>query len=150
VNLYPCGGYSSLTFAYEAAREINGGFHKFNNVALYIGDYDPAGMDIDRALEEELRKHLNPTVSLEFIPPGITPEQIVKYDLPTKPRTDTTSRALHITETVEAEAMPADIMLQLLREAIDVYLPEDAIEDAEAADEAEAERLDLAVKLLKQ
>lgn len=59
VSLYPAGGFSSITFAYEAAdfirSEIDSG--KSANV-IYIGDYDPAGVLIDRSIETELRRHL--------------------------------------------------------------------------------------------
>ena len=62
---------------------------------------------------------------------GITPEQIEFYDLPTKPRKTTDRRSLHITGTVEAEAMPALIMRQLLRDEIEVLLPSYASESSE-------------------
>ena len=62
VSLYPCGGFSSITFAYEAAHPSrlghrSGGSDVTNydlacklGVIFYIGDYDPAGVLIDRSL----------------------------------------------------------------------------------------------------
>src|SRR5262249_41927173 len=88
VSLYPCGGFASITLAYEAAEQINDDYDECNCVVLYIGDYDPAGVLIDKSLEAELRRHLNPGINLNFIRVGITPDQIAEYDLPTKPRKD--------------------------------------------------------------
>jgi hypothetical protein len=177
VSLYPCGGFSSITFAYEAAdfiRDTLAGTGKPAHV-LYIGDYDPAGVLIDRSLETELRRHLEPTgfdafldaiaagadpldtpsdlvdayvdqltnggIDLRFIRLAITPEQIAEYDLPTKPRKPSDRRALHVEHTVEAEAMPAGILRQLLRERIEDFLPPDALAVAKAAEESEREHL---------
>lgn len=89
VSLYPAGGFSSITLAYESARYINAGSRGKDVVIFYIGDYDPAGVLIDVALERELRKHLLPSIPLTFVRLGITDEQIRTYDLPAKPRKDT-------------------------------------------------------------
>src|SRR5262249_35321596 len=111
-------------------------------VIFYIGDYDPAGVLIDVALERELREHLSPDIDLTFGRVGITAEQVKAYDLPTKPRKEKEKRARHITETVEAEAMPAATMRGLLREAIEALLPPNALAVAKAAEESERAWLD--------
>jgi hypothetical protein len=150
VSLFPCGGFSSITFAYEAAQAMtpilwDDEIDEINKqgVIIYIGDYDPAGVLIDQSLEAELRRHLPEGLGLEleFVRLAITPEQIAIYDLPTKPRKDTDRRAQHVTETVEAEAMPAAILRGLLRCAIEVHLPEGALEVAKAAEESERAHL---------
>jgi hypothetical protein len=64
---------------------------------FYIGDYDPAGVLIDVALEHELRKHLIDW-NLDFRRIAITKEQIAEYDLPGKPRKEGDCRARHIEE----------------------------------------------------
>jgi hypothetical protein len=163
VSLYPAGGFSSITFAYEAAdfirSEIDSG--KSANV-IYIGDYDPAGVLIDRSIETELRRHLRDDdpldVVLDFLADNdldlqerlsdlhfhrlaITEEQIAAYDLPTKPRKESDRRSLHIKETVEAEAMPAGILRQLLRDAVEGFLPPSALAAARTAEESEREHL---------
>jgi hypothetical protein len=68
VSLYPAGGFSSITLAYEAASEINDEVEADGKRVsiFYIGDYDPAGVLIDVALERELRQHLGPDVDLDF------------------------------------------------------------------------------------
>lgn len=46
-------------------------------------------------------------------------------------------RALHVRETVEAEAMPASILRGLLRARIEALLPEHALEVAKVAEASE-------------
>ena len=106
-----CGGFSSITLAYQAAEQIT---EATNNGAvpaeiIYIGDHDPAGVLIDHSIEKELRRHVDSDVELNFHRIAITPEQIEEYDLPTKPRKAKDKRSLHVKETVEAEAMPPNI-----------------------------------------
>jgi hypothetical protein len=127
VSLYPAGGFSSITLAYQSAETINHYADGRPVMIFYIGDYDPAGVLIDVALERELREHLDPDIELEFVRIGITSDQIEQYDLPSKPRKETDRRALHILETVEAEAMPANVLRALLRGVIEKLLPERAL-----------------------
>jgi hypothetical protein len=141
VNLYPAGGFTSISLAYQAATYINEAHGGRDVVILYIGDYDPAGVLIDVSIERELREHLSRDVALTFKRLGITLEQISRLDLPTKPRKTTDRRALHITETVEAEAMPAAIMRQLLRSEIEALLPPNALAVARAAEQSERDFL---------
>lgn len=153
VSLYPCGGFASITFAFEGAQAINqrtdDGFLPAE--IIFIGDYDPAGVLIDRALETEIRKHLDPDIELHFHRLAITPAQISYYDLPTKPRNAGDKRALHVQETVEAEAMPAGLLRQLLRDRIEAHLPSDALRIAKIAEESErASLLELANGLAVQ
>ncbi|MDA1323846.1 MAG: hypothetical protein O3C34_03795 [Proteobacteria bacterium] len=137
VSLYPAGGFSSLTLAFQAAEYINEVAKEVPAEIIYIGDYDPAGVLIDRSIERELRQHLDDDVDLNFHRLAINKDQVIEHDLPTKPRKAGDKRALHITETVEAEAMPAGVMHQLLRETIESFLPRDALAITEAAEQSE-------------
>jgi hypothetical protein len=148
VSLYPAGGFSSITLAYEAASFINDEADGKSVVIFYVGDYDPAGVLIDVALERELRQHLDPDVDLDFRRLGITPEQITRYDLPTKLRKTTDKRALHVEHTVEAEAMPAHLLRQLLREEIEALLPYDALTVAKVAEQSEREQIEHMARMM--
>jgi hypothetical protein len=141
VSLYPAGGFSSLTLTYEAARYIDQVAVGKPVTIFYVGDYDPAGVLIDKSIERELRAHLGPSVELAFTRLAISPEQIALLDLPQKPRKAGDKRAAHITGTVEAEAMPARLLRSLLRDAVEALLPPGAIEVARAAEESEREGL---------
>lgn len=136
VSLYPAAGFASLSFIYAAAEIINAADDGRPLIVFYIGDYDPAGVLIDRAIEEGLRKHLRLGVDMQFIRLGITPEQVASYDLPTKPRKDGDRRAREVAYTVEAEAMPAHTLRELLRASVESLLPAHAIRAA-AIEEAQ-------------
>ena len=148
VALFPCGGFSSLSFVHSAAEEHNESGDDRPLVVLYVGDYDPAGVLIDQALERELRRHLDPKISLIFVRVGINPEQIEFYSLPTKPRKDSDRRSLHVAETVEAEAMPANILRGILRERIERMLPEGALSAAKVAEQSERAHIERMARML--
>lgn len=177
VSLYPAGGFASISFAYEAADFLRHEVEDTGKTAnvIYIGDYDPAGVLIDRSLEAELRRHLQgaddrtelvdmmvtaalrgdfrkipQTVDFNFHRLAITPEQITAYNLPTKPRKDSDRRAPHIKETVEAEAMPAGILRQLLRITIEDLLPAGALAVAKAAEGSERAHLRRWARLMER
>jgi hypothetical protein len=141
VSLYPCGGFTSITLAHEAADSINSRQDGKPVIIFYIGDYDPAGILIGVSLERELLAHLRPDIRMQFNRLAIDPWQIERYDLPSKPRKDTDRRASHILETVEAEAMPANVLRRMLRTAIETLLPADALAVAKVAEESERESL---------
>lgn len=146
VSLYPAGGFTSITLAYQAAEYINDVMEdpgKDDANIIYIGDYDPAGVLIDRSIENELREHLDLPggADLIFERIAITDDQIEEYDLPTKPRKAGEKRVRHITKTVEAEAMPAATLRALLRDAIEAFLPEGALEIAKIAEKSERKTL---------
>ena len=141
VSLFPCGGFSSLSFVHDAAEELNGSEDRRPLQVLYVGDFDPAGVLIDVTLERELRNHLDPGIDLLFERVGINPDQIVEYDLPTKPRKAGDKRSLHVEHSVEAEAMPAGILRDLLRTRIESLLPPRALEVARTAEREERRTL---------
>jgi len=161
VTLYPSGGFTSMTLAYEAAEYINAATNSGEIAAeiVYIGDYDPAGVLIDRDIEAKLRAHLDQayrsrvarqvgtpaaaddTFSLSFHRIAVTREQIAEMDLPTKPRKASDRRAKEITETVEAEAIPAAVLRDLLRQKVESFLPPRALQVAWAAEASERRTL---------
>ena len=57
------------------------------------------------------------------------------------PRKAKDKRALHVTETVEAEAMPAHILRQLLRDYVEQFLPSGALRIAKITEEDERRTL---------
>jgi hypothetical protein len=152
VSLYPAGGFSSLTLAYQAAEFINAATDNGQKPAhvIYIGDYDPAGVLIDQCIDRELRQHLHPAVDLHFHRLAITERQIQEYDLPTKPRKAGDRRALHIRETVEAEAMPAGVLRDMLRGKVKSFLPAGALQSTLAAEQSERDGLIALGKAMEQ
>ena len=149
VNLFPCGGFSSVSFVHSAAEDLNSDALGKPVVVLFIGDYDPAGVLIDVALQRELRSHLDPSIELIFKRIGINREMVEKYDLPTKPRKPGDKRSLHVPFTVEAEALPATTLRSLLEAEIVALLPSRALEIARVAEESERSHLKLMAEILR-
>ena len=148
VSLFPCGGFTSLSFAHGAAEQHNASADTRPLHVLYIGDYDAAGVLIDVSLQRELREHLKPSIELRFERIGINADQITKYDLPTKPRKESDKRSQHIAYSVEAESMPAKILRVILRDKIEALLPENALAVAKVAEQSERYALGLMVENL--
>ena len=128
VSLYPSGGFTSLSLGYEAAGQVLQMPGDRPVEIVYIGDYDPAGVLIDQSIMSELQEHLGNHLTLHRI--AVTQEQIAQYDLPTKPRKASERRRRDIEETVEAEAMPVDLLLRLLRQQLDAFLQDGALKKA--------------------
>ena len=138
VSLFPTGGFSSLSFVYEAATKANELGRPL--VVLYLGDLDPSGVWIDRSLESEMRKHL--TVELDFRRLAITPEQVSTYDLPSRPRKASEKRSPDLQLAVEAESLQAGILRTLVRDTVESYLPTGQLEAVKVAEAAEREQLE--------
>ena len=136
VPLYPCGGFASLSLVHSAAEYMDAVVGERDIVIIYIGDYDPAGLLIDQKVLEELAGHL-PYHEIGFNRVAITEEQIDLMVLPTKPRTDTSRRRLDIQETVEAEAMPAATLRELLSDEIEGYIDPHELSVIQVAEESE-------------
>jgi len=142
VSLFPCGGFSSLSFVHDAAQQHNHSGDTRPLKVFYVGDYDPAGVLIDVALQREMREHLNASIDLSFVRVGINDEQVKVYDLPTKPRKEGDKRSQHMTYTVEAEAMPARILRGLRRTNVEVLLPKGALEVSKIAEDSERQQIE--------
>jgi hypothetical protein len=147
VSLFPCGGFSSLSFVHDAAQQHNQSGDTRPLMVFYVGDLDPAGVLIDVALQREMREHLKPEIELTFIRIGINEAQVEMYDLPTKPRKEGDKRSQHMTYTVEAEAMPARILRSLLRTQVESLLPEGALASSKVAEQSEREQIERMAEL---
>lgn len=76
VRLYPCGGYSSISFAYEAAmdmREIDKPIYIY-----HLSDLDADGAYSSIVLERELRTHVD---GFHFQRLALTPAQVAHWRL---------------------------------------------------------------------
>ena len=86
-------------------------------------------------------KHYAPDVEVEFRRVAVTPEQIAEHRLPTQPVKENASRKVSFKSdrTVQLEALPPDVIAEILYEAIVAELDEfDAVLERE-----EDERTDL-------
>ena len=137
VSLYPCGGFASLSFVYESAKHLERRANGRQCRIYYIGDYDAAGLLIDKDLESKLRGFLPDRFPLTFERLAVNHEQIRLFNLPTRPRKDSERRRPDVLETVEAEAMPVGVMRNMVRSKVEALLPPDALAIARRVEKEE-------------
>jgi hypothetical protein len=132
-------GYSSLSYLYSAAEEIAA--QQKPSYLYYFGDHDPSGVDIPRKVEADLRKFA-PDAEIHFERVAVLPEQIEKWNLPTRPtkKSDTRSKKFK-GESVEVDAIPPDALRQLARNCIEQHIDAEALERTRLIEEQERKSL---------
>lgn len=131
ITTYSAGGFNGLTDKYETAERL--AEQDRPSIVLHCGDYDPSGLSIVDALAQDvtaLAEGIDWRAEIEFRRIVVTPEQIERYSLPSAPQKATDNRGDWMAETVQAEALPPDVLAAEIREAIE------AVTDAEALEEA--------------
>ena len=140
VPLMVTRGYSSLSFLHESAEYINS-----LNKPTYIycmGDYDPSGVDISRNIEKGLRQFA-PDAEIHFKRIAVTPAQITKWDLPTRPTKKSDSRSKNFKgESVELDAIPAKKLRELVTECIEQHINSETLHRTMMAEDAEKHTLE--------
>ncbi|MAF94735.1 MAG: hypothetical protein CMM60_03125 [Rhodospirillaceae bacterium] len=138
VSVMVSRGFASKTYLHQAAKEIEA--EDRPAFLYYVGDWDAAGKIIPEKIEAELRRFA-PDADITFTRLAVTPEQIRNWNLPTKPPKRTTHAKDFKGGTVEAEAIPAATMRQLVREAIEQHLNAHEVKVIEIAEESERDGL---------
>ena len=161
VPLYPSGGFSSLSF-YARRRVPPGGAglassycathiqesDRAHAVILYVGDYDQAGVLIDRSIEKDLRGFLEAWPGeLSFERLAVNDDQIDSMGLPTRPPKPSDTRSPEVRRAVEAEAIPAPTMRGIVSSALQGLIPEQVLTVERLVEEQE--RNDIYSRLLR-
>ncbi|CAN5464655.1 hypothetical protein BH23ACT9_BH23ACT9_34160 [soil metagenome] len=125
VPLYPIKGQSSETFVYNGVQQWR---HRpeARPVVLYVGDHDPAGLEIEATLQTKLTDFAAAAGldAPDFHRIGVTWQQAVDQDLPgTTPK-----KAYGYPLAVEAEALQPRYLRQLLDDAIGLYVDPDQLQ----------------------
>jgi hypothetical protein len=143
VPLMPCRGQSSETFAWAAAEAWRDDRTRVP-VVLYIGDHDPAGLEIEASLNEKLSRFvLNTRITFEWRRLGVTWDQVEAFDLPgTTPK-----KPYGHPLAVEAEALAPQVLRDLVDDTIRSYADQRALEVLLAAEDSER---DLLLKIAKR
>lgn len=110
------GGFDSLTCKHDMAAQFAEAEH---TAVLHLGDYDPSGVHMFSALAEDLGAFAaGMGGSVEFHRLAVTAEQRDRHNLPTAPPKRTDRRAFADTTTVQCEALPPDLLLQIVEDAV--------------------------------
>ena len=146
VKVFSTRGYASIgSIANTAAPDIISHLKEDKSVYIYyFGDHDPSGKDIDRAAQSAIERHLSdkekPHFHFERV--AILPEDIEKYNLPTRPTKKTDSRSSKFEgESVELDSMDMRIIKQRVHDCIMENVPEELMQEALATERIDKERI---------
>ena len=86
VSLWVSRGYGSISYLRSGAKEINKALRAGRKVYVYnFRDHDPSGVNAWEKAAEDLREWIDAPKRVRFERVVVTPEQIERWDLPTRP-----------------------------------------------------------------
>src|SRR5262249_39564 len=112
-------------------------------VLLYLGDHDPSGEDMVRDVRDRLEMF---GVEVNVIKLALTTDQVKRYNPPPNPAKVTDSRApayieKHGTSSWEVDALPPNVLSQLIRTALGQLVDKDKMDAVIALEEADKKKL---------
>jgi hypothetical protein len=141
VPFYVARGFASESYTFEAAEHIvSDGRPCF----IYeFGDHDPSGVAASNVLRRKLVDFVGGRVDVEFVRAAVTPEQIDRWSLPSRPtkRIGNTHAARFDGDSVELDAVPPDHLRGLVRECIEQHIDPHKLAVTVAAEESERAHL---------
>ena len=155
VRVLPCRGYmsqSAMWKSYRMMRDIARGGQI--PLIIHLGDHDPSGIDMTRDNEDRMRMMMG-GYDFEIRRIALNMDQVRKYDPPpdyAKP-SDSRSDAYieeYGDESWELDALQPQVMVDLIREAIEDLLDPDAWQDAVDDENCGKEDLKAAVKFMSK
>jgi hypothetical protein len=146
IGLAPCKGYPSLTFLHEAAGRFKNAMERDQlPFILYFGDYDPSGMDIPRAIEDNLNLM---GIPIEVRRIALTQDQITRMKLPSVPAklTDTRTKNWEGIGVVELDAVEPNTLVEMVESAIKDHFDSDLYSELKKREASERERYQITLK----
>lgn len=144
VTLGVLRGYSSESFAWQAAGNIRWAQNRGKAVYVYqLGDHDPSGVSAWESFTGRLTDFLGlDDRDVYFERLAVLPWQIQAWSLPTRPTKAKDPRAPGFDgESVEVDAIPAQQLRDIVREAIEQHIDQRALEITLAAEQSERDVL---------
>jgi hypothetical protein len=131
VPVYSASGFASLSAVRHIAdRAVN---RDVPTVLLHVGDLDPSGESIFAAMTEDAAAFVEAdrtlhTSRIEAVRVALTADQVIEHNLPSAPAKASDSRSRTWEGgTCQLEALPPDVLADLVREAILEHLDPDVI-----------------------
>jgi hypothetical protein len=120
VTVMSGGGFDSTTDRYKFAAQLAN--HDRPTEVLHIGDHDPSGVSMFLAFLEDVEAFARELGgNATFTRLAVIPGQIQRFRLPTAPPKEGDNRAFN-GETCQAEALPPDVLANILRAAIEEHI----------------------------
>ena len=127
VRTCPSKGYPSFSYVKDAANRLQELEHE-KIVIIYLGDFDPSGLDIPRDLHSRLVRYGVSYEKLTIDRVALTREQIDENNLPPAPAKRSDARfqgfleATGADDVVELDALEPPILQDIVKEAIEKYI----------------------------
>lgn len=143
VPVFSSGGFDSLTVKYEAALRIAARTEP--TTVLHVGDFDPSGLALFESAAEDVSSFVTssagPAPLFERV--AVTPAQIEAFALPSSPPKKTDHRGVwrEGDETVQAEALPPDVLASEVRHAVEQRIDRETLEALIDVERAERQEL---------
>jgi len=158
-------GYSSVSAMFDAYKRFERGIYKIYDmgkeseakvIILYLGDFDPSGLDMIRDIEARIREFAEidfANFPLEIISIALTAEQIKKYNPPPNPAKMSDPRAkefmrLYGGMSWEVDALPPNVLNKLLDKEIRKHIDIDLYEEIVNREGEDKEKLRSLIKYL--
>jgi hypothetical protein len=134
-------GFPSKDFVHGAAEAITDRGKPF--FLYYVGDLDPSGLKIWKVIQDSLRRYA-PEADMYFERLAVTREQVRTYSLQTRPtKLEGNPHAKHFEgESVEVDALPVEVLQQLVRDAIERHIDQRQLEITKAVEASERDALE--------
>jgi hypothetical protein len=143
VPVFSSGGFDSTTIKYDAACRFLE--RDRPTVVVHVGDYDPSGLSVFETIREDVGafyRDLGGDQPPEFFRAAVIPEQIQRFNLPTAPPKKMDKRSVFTdTITVQAEALPPDVLQAEIRAALESYFDQDVLAEQRERSRLEHQRL---------
>jgi hypothetical protein len=142
-DMYLETGEQSITHAYHIAERAAADGRPL--IVLVVSDCDPSGYQMSVSIARKLQALRDlqfPTLDVDVIHVGLTPDQVRQFDLPSSPLSDNEKRAGRWTELMGVEQTELDSLLTLhpgalarmVREALSPYFDSTLDERVRAAE----------------
>ncbi len=144
IPVQSAGGFDSTTAKHSLAKQLA---KDGDTLILHIGDHDPSGVHIFSSLAEDVTSFASVLGGrVEFHRHAVTPQQVLALGLDPAPAKATDRRSFDgiggdPNATVQAEAIPPDILARDLKAAIEEHMDVDIYEELLEAEEEERDRL---------
>lgn len=131
-------GFVSESFAWEVAESLS----RWKTTVMYqLGDHDPSGVAAWADFEKKVRG-FRPDADVVFERIAVTPEQIERFNLPTRPTKKSDSRSAAFQgESVEVDAIPPSTLRAIVRSAIEQHVDDVALGLTRSVEQSEKDLL---------
>jgi len=135
-------GYTSASSMYESAQRLSMQEDK-KLVILYLGDFDPSGLDMDRDIKDRLTEF---GIEVEVIRVGLTLDQVKEYQLPSNPAKENDPRSKWFNEEYgdeswEVDALKPEVLYKLIEFTLLSYLDFEKYELVRKREQEEAKTI---------